>query len=353
MTNVTVLIPAHNEGDCIASTLKSVAEQSAWIHEVWVVADNCTDDTAEIARAHHAHVMETVGNRDLKAGALNQMLGRLLPSLDDDDLVLIMDADSHLTRDFVRSAIQTLRENPDAGAICATYGGEDHRRGMVHVLQRAEYSRCMRTLSRKGAKATVLSGVATLFTMGILREILAAREAGTLPAAPGVYDTTCSTEDIEITFAVRKLGYSPIAPKACFVWTDTMNDWRSFISQRIRWQRGMLDALRLYGWTKQTNFYIWRMLGIYVGSFLPLLYLGLLGFQYFGRGHITIVPLWLLVIPLFIFDRWWTVRRMGWREKLVGSLLFPEWCYDVFRSGIYWFTLWRWVRRTERVWIPT
>ena len=39
-----------------------------------VVADNCTDDTAEIARQHGCEVFTTVSNTDKKAGALNQAL---------------------------------------------------------------------------------------------------------------------------------------------------------------------------------------------------------------------------------------------------------------------------------------
>ena len=61
-----------------------------------VVADNCTDRTEDVARAGGAEVFRTVDNTHKKAGALNQVLAGLLPGLDDDDLVLVMDADSLL-----------------------------------------------------------------------------------------------------------------------------------------------------------------------------------------------------------------------------------------------------------------
>ena len=44
-----------------------------------VLADNCTDATVEVARTHGVEVVETVGNTEKKAGALNQELARLLP----------------------------------------------------------------------------------------------------------------------------------------------------------------------------------------------------------------------------------------------------------------------------------
>src|SRR3954449_10251140 len=73
---VAVLIPAHDEAANIATTLTALREQTRQPDRVIVIADNCTDDTAEIARAHGAEVYETVGNTDKKAGALNQALGR-------------------------------------------------------------------------------------------------------------------------------------------------------------------------------------------------------------------------------------------------------------------------------------
>ena len=42
-----------------------------------VVADNCTDDTADIARKNGAEVFTTVGNTEKKAGALNQALSEM------------------------------------------------------------------------------------------------------------------------------------------------------------------------------------------------------------------------------------------------------------------------------------
>ena len=44
---------------------------------VVVIADNCTDATVEVAREHGVEVVETVGNTEKKAGALNQQLRRL------------------------------------------------------------------------------------------------------------------------------------------------------------------------------------------------------------------------------------------------------------------------------------
>ena len=48
--SVTALIPARNEALHIAATLESLRRQTVPPTAVWVIADNCTDDTAEVAR---------------------------------------------------------------------------------------------------------------------------------------------------------------------------------------------------------------------------------------------------------------------------------------------------------------
>jgi biofilm PGA synthesis N-glycosyltransferase PgaC len=69
---LTVLVPAHNESvTIIRATLQSLWGQNRPPEKVIVVADNCADDTAEIARRHGAEVFTTVGNTDRKAGGLN------------------------------------------------------------------------------------------------------------------------------------------------------------------------------------------------------------------------------------------------------------------------------------------
>ena len=55
---VAVLVPAHNEALIIRSTLASVAPQLLAQDRLLVVADNCTDDTAQLARSAGAEVVE-------------------------------------------------------------------------------------------------------------------------------------------------------------------------------------------------------------------------------------------------------------------------------------------------------
>jgi glycosyltransferase involved in cell wall biosynthesis len=55
---VAVLVPAHNEAAGIAATVRSIVAQLAPGDRLVVVADNCADDTAAVARAAGAEVIE-------------------------------------------------------------------------------------------------------------------------------------------------------------------------------------------------------------------------------------------------------------------------------------------------------
>ena len=121
---ITVLVPAHDERLVIAHALRSLQEQTRPPDRVIVVADNCTDDTAEIARSCGASVIETVANTEKKAGALNQVLAGLLPAAEIPDVVMVMDADTTLVPRFLEIAAARLEADPDLIAVGGIFEGE-------------------------------------------------------------------------------------------------------------------------------------------------------------------------------------------------------------------------------------
>ena len=60
VTRFAVLVAAHNEAHGISDVLESLARQEypRELFDIYVVADNCTDETADVARAHGAIVYE-------------------------------------------------------------------------------------------------------------------------------------------------------------------------------------------------------------------------------------------------------------------------------------------------------
>lgn len=120
---VVVFIAAHNEEDKIGAALNSLAVQTRKPDEVVVVADRCTDRTADIAVANGAKVLETNGNGYRKAGALNQALQTVLTDLEATDQVLIMDADTVLSGGFLEAAERRLNTNEDGRSKIGAVGG--------------------------------------------------------------------------------------------------------------------------------------------------------------------------------------------------------------------------------------
>ncbi len=93
-------------------------------------------------------MVETVGNTEKKAGALNQQLARMLPNADAGDVVMVMDADSTISPDFLEVALGLLEEDPDLMAVGGLFYGEDGG-GLIGQLQRNEYTRYQRVVARK------------------------------------------------------------------------------------------------------------------------------------------------------------------------------------------------------------
>jgi cellulose synthase/poly-beta-1,6-N-acetylglucosamine synthase-like glycosyltransferase len=109
---LAVLIPAHNEQAVIAATLRTLLPTLPPGSRVLVVADNCTDETASVARACGAGVVERLNVAQRGKGyALDFGIQQL--AQDPPDAIVFLDADCRVQPDTVRllgaTAIATQR----------------------------------------------------------------------------------------------------------------------------------------------------------------------------------------------------------------------------------------------------
>jgi cellulose synthase/poly-beta-1,6-N-acetylglucosamine synthase-like glycosyltransferase len=328
--HITVLVPAHNEAAGIRATLESLARQTRPADRVVVIADNCNDDTAAIASGAGAEVLVTVGNRHKKAGALNQALVQMLPTLRPDDAVLVMDADSTLATEFLAVAVNLLAADPGLGAIGGVFLGTPEH-GLIGQFQRNEYARYAREIGRQRGRVMVLSGTASLLRVAALRDVAQSRRNG---ASGQVYDTSALTEDNELTLALKTQGWRLVSPPACRVYTDVMGSWRDLWNQRMRWQRGALENLRSYGLTRITARYWLQQVGMAVGVLALQLYLLVL-VATLAAGHLQTRPFWVGVGVVFLLERVVTVWSAGLRGRLVALPLLIELAYDLFLQFVF------------------
>lgn len=331
---ITVLVPAHNEAGCIADTLESLLSQSHRPERVVVVADNCTDATEDIATSLGVEVFQTVGNTRKKAGALNQALHELLPRQGENDLVMVMDADTTLDDGFLEAAVRRMTEDRALMAIGGLFYGEQGK-GLLGAFQRNEYTRYAREIKRRRGRVFVLTGTASLFRPRALRTV-AEQRGRSLPGVPGdVYDTIALTEDNELTLALKSLGGLMISPPECTVVTEVMPTWKALWVQRLRWQRGALENLGAYGLRPQTFRYWAQQLGIGYGAIALGSYLLLFVLMLVSLDHWVWFPFWVGIGAVFAVERVVTVWRAGAGARLLGATLFPELVFAMFLNVVY------------------
>lgn len=348
-TAVVALVPAHNEESDIVSTVRSLQSQTRPPDRIVVVADNCTDATVRLARSARAEVIETVGNAHKKAGALNHALRTVTPGLSDGDVVLAMDADGQLQPNFVETGLRYLAYSPDRGAISGSYVGRDEP-STVGLLQRIEYAQGLYLVHGRGGRIHVLSGAACMFTVQALNTVANAR-GSVLPGPQGwVYHQESLTEDYELTIALKRIGYEPLNARDCVVVTDVMPTWRDWSVQRLRWQRGTLETLSMYGWIPHTRKAWLVQAWTYFRSLVPLMMIAYWAYA-LAFETVTFQVFWVAIIPIFMLDQLVSSWKSGWRGRLYAVSILPMWLYDVAQSYVYWKALLRSLRGSEAVWI--
>ncbi|MGW4729922.1 bifunctional polysaccharide deacetylase/glycosyltransferase family 2 protein [Streptomyces shenzhenensis] len=223
---VSVIVPAYNEKECIAGTLRSLARSTHPI-EIIVVDDGSTDGTAEIAESLGLPNVRVVRQRNAgKPAALNNGVRHA-----SHDIVVMMDGDTVFEPDTVRQLVQPFAD-PEVGAVAgnAKVGNRDTVIGawqhieyvMGFNLDRRMYDllRCMPTIP--GA-------------IGAFR-----REA--VLGVGGMSDDTLA-EDTDITIALHRAGWRVVYQEHARAWTEAPGSLGQLWSQRYRWSYGTMQAL--------------------------------------------------------------------------------------------------------------
>lgn len=99
-----IIIAAHNEQAVIKNTISSIKKMNypKNKYEIFVIADNCTDSTAQIARDSGARVYERSNTEEQGKGhALKWMFNILFHMNEKFDAVCILDADNLVSEDFL------------------------------------------------------------------------------------------------------------------------------------------------------------------------------------------------------------------------------------------------------------
>lgn len=100
-----VLISARNEEQVVGNLIRDIQSQSypSKLIDIWLVADNCDDGTAQLARDLGCHVVERFNQQQVGKGyALTYLLNAMIDSKASDqyDAFFVFDADNRLDKHY-------------------------------------------------------------------------------------------------------------------------------------------------------------------------------------------------------------------------------------------------------------
>jgi cellulose synthase/poly-beta-1,6-N-acetylglucosamine synthase-like glycosyltransferase len=235
-----ILIPAHNESGLLPGLLQNLAavDYPRELIHIHVVADNCTDDTAEQARhggalVHERHNLEQVGK-----GYALQWLGERLATaenageLEPVDAFLLLDADSLISPNFLR--VMDARLAAGERVIQAYYTVRDPESSWSAGIRYAALAALhyLRPAGRSqfGGSAG-LKGNGMVFAAPLLRR----------------HQWTASlTEDIELHMALLLEGEPVTFAPDAIVWAEMPDTLAAAETQNVRWEQGRLEMVRRY-----------------------------------------------------------------------------------------------------------
>jgi cellulose synthase/poly-beta-1,6-N-acetylglucosamine synthase-like glycosyltransferase len=227
-----ILVPAHNEEVLIGRLLDSLSQMDypRERFDICVVADNCTDTTAAIARAAGAHVYERVDDRERAKGfALRWLLQRLRGA--DYDAYVVLDADTVVAPNFLRA--MDARLEAGSQVIQAYYSVQNASQSRVAGLRYAALAAVhyVRPLGRSlFGFSCGLKGNGMCFAAGVLERF--------------AWNWFTLAEDVEFHLALVGADIRvDFAPETA-VYADMPVSLAQAASQNARWERGRLQLVR-------------------------------------------------------------------------------------------------------------
>ena len=230
------IIPAHNEAAVVANLIESLKNQNypKNLYDIYVIADNCTDNTAEVARNAGAIVYERFDeSKKTKGYALQWFLAQKIEENAPYDAFCVFDADNIADENFLKAmnkklcqgekVVQGYRDikNPTDNWITAGYAIFYWTMNRFYHLARYNLG-----------LSPLLNGTGFMVRFDVIK--------------PTGWDTNTLTEDIEFPLKNiiegRKLGWATDA----IVYDEQPTGFKQSWSQRSRWTVGHIQCIKEY-----------------------------------------------------------------------------------------------------------
>ncbi len=235
-----VVVSARNESSVIGNLIASIRSQNypRELVDIFIIADNCTDNTAEIARSAGAIVYERFNKEQVGKGyALDRMFNIIETEYADKNYegYIIFDADNILDPNYIAEMnkvfdngyriITSYRnsKNYDTNWITAGYS--------LWFLREAKY---LNNARMQLGTSCAISGTGFLVSADVIRE-------------NNGWIHHLLTEDIEFTtdsiIHGEKIGYCADA----ILYDEQPTKFSQSYTQRLRWAKGFYQVFKNYG----------------------------------------------------------------------------------------------------------
>ncbi|WP_324616312.1 glycosyltransferase family 2 protein [Lusitaniella coriacea] len=346
-SRVAAIVPAHNEEGTIEATIQSLSAQLGNCGRAIVIADNCTDDTAAVARRLGVTVLERKDDENKGKGyALDY--GVQFLAQDPPDVVVVMDADCLCGEGAIAriSSLAAHRGRPVQALYLMEQPPQPQGKDSVSALAFLVKNWVRpRGLARLGLPC-LLTGTGMAFPWSVLRSVSLA--SGNI------------VEDMQMGLDLAIAGYPPLFCETAIVTGILPRQSQVAKGQRMRWEHGHLRTLltqvpRLFKEAiKQRRFELFAIaldLCIPPLSLLVLVwgiaFLGAVVFAYFGiaRSAASILTLEGVLMVLAILGAW---AKFG-REVISGRSLLAIPLYILWKIPLY-FAFWL---KPQTQWVKT
>jgi len=205
LPRVAVLIPSHNEEAIVSGIITDLKSQAKENDRIIVIADNCEDGTADVARSHGAEVFERTNQTERgKAYALRFALEKL--EADPPEVVMVVDADCRISSDALA-----------------------HLSGKAAKLNRPIQGSYIFGEHKDGA----VSNNASSFTLWFKNHI---RPLGSLRIG-----MPCQLTGSGMAFPWK--GHPPMFCPEARIDGHVPKAWGTLVQQRRRWEQGYLESI--------------------------------------------------------------------------------------------------------------
>lgn len=231
-----ILVAAHNEEQVIGDLVENLMhlDYPQDLYDIYVVADNCTDSTAEIAREHGARVYERTNPIDRGKGyAVEWMLGNLFHLDLPYDAVVFFDADNIVHPRFLLEMNNRLLKGEEViqGFIDAKNPNDTWISGTFAIAFWL-VNNFWHLAKYKIGLSAVLGGTGMCISFPILKRV--------------GWGATSLVEDMEFTMKVLVQGQKTTWNHDAIVYDEKPLTFAQSWKQRKRWAQGHFDVAHRY-----------------------------------------------------------------------------------------------------------